>query len=240
MRLLIATASCALLVPVWASAAQAADAPPVAPRQEIVELLAAHDVRDAPAASGRRVGSVAARRPITRVRTVLPVLADKLDEHGRSVWIQVRLPGRALGAKTPPRAGWIRTSNTLRSSTPWRLVVRLRTRRVVVYNKGRRVHTYPAIVGKPSTPTPRGEFFIEENVRLSAGRSGAPFALATSARSSVFQEFDGGPGQIALHGLTHVGGTLGTAASHGCVRLSNRSISWLAARITPGVPLTIA
>jgi hypothetical protein len=29
---------------------------------------------------------------------------------------------------------------------------------------------------------------------------GGPFALALSARSDVFQEFDGGPGQIAIDG----------------------------------------
>jgi lipoprotein-anchoring transpeptidase ErfK/SrfK len=76
-------------------------------------------------------------------------------------------------------------------------------------------------------------------VTLSRRASGAPFALATSARSSVLQEFDGGPGQIALHGRGHVGGRLGTAVSHGCVRLDNRAIAWLAARIAPGVPVTI-
>jgi hypothetical protein len=84
-----------------------------------------------------------------------------------------------------------------------------------------------------------GEFFVEENVRLPGNRPGAPFALATSARSEVFQEFEGGPGQIALHGLSNVGGSLGTAMSHGCVRMANRSIIWLAKRIKPGDPVTI-
>ena len=105
--------------------------------------------------------------------------------------------------------------------------------------RGQKLRTYRAIVGKRSTPTPTGEFFVEENVRLPGGRPGAPFALATSARSKVFQEFEGGPGQIALHGLTNVGGALGTAVSHGCVRLANRSITWLAKRIRPGDPVTI-
>ena len=71
------------------------------------------------------------------------------------------------------------------------------------------------------------------------GSAGGPFALALSARSNVLQEFDGGPGQIGLHGVANLGGTPGTAVSHGCVRLDNPSISWLAARIAPGVPVTI-
>ena len=71
------------------------------------------------------------------------------------------------------------------------------------------------------------------------GSAGAPFALALSARSDVLQEFEGGPGQIAIHGVGSLGGTPGTAVSHGCVRLANRDIRWLAARIAPGVPVTI-
>ena len=75
--------------------------------------------------------------------------------------------------------------------------------------------------------------------QLRRGDVGAPFALALSARSNVFQEFDGGPGQIALHGLANVGGILGTAVSHGCVRLDNDAMRWLVIRIGPGVPVTI-
>jgi lipoprotein-anchoring transpeptidase ErfK/SrfK len=97
-----------------------------------------------------------------------------------------------------------------------------------------------AVVGSASTPTPLGHFYVEENVRLGMGAVGGPYALALSARSEVLQEFDGGPGQIALHGRANLGGTPGTAVSHGCVRLDDRAITWLARRIPPGVPVTIS
>jgi len=113
------------------------------------------------------------------------------------------------------------------------------TRRVTVYQRGRAVRTVKAVVGKTSTPTPHGEFFVEESIELRSGNVGAPYALALSARSNVFQEFEGGPGQIALHGLANVGGVPGTAVSHGCVRLDNDTMRWLAVRIGPGVPVTI-
>ena len=32
---------------------------------------------------------------------------------------------------------------------------------------------------------------------------------------------------------------MGTAASHGCVRLDTASITWIGERIGPGVPVTI-
>ena len=69
---------------------------------------------------------------------------------------------------------------------------------------------------------------------------GGPYALALSARSYVLQEFAGGPGQIAVHGVWNVGGTMGTAASHGCVRLDTAAITWLGERIGPGVPVTVS
>jgi lipoprotein-anchoring transpeptidase ErfK/SrfK len=118
-------------------------------------------------------------------------------------------------------------------------VVDLSERRVTVYRRGRPVRSFLSVVGAPSTPTPQGSYFVEETVLLRGGQVGGPYALAMSARSYVFQEFAGGPGQIAVHGVWKVGGTMGTAASHGCVRLDTAAITWLGERIGPGVPVTV-
>jgi lipoprotein-anchoring transpeptidase ErfK/SrfK len=155
-----------------------------------------------------------------------------LTRRGR--WLKVRLPGRPNG-----HTGWIGLAWTARSVTNWHIVVDLSRRRVTVYRDGRPVRVFRAVVGKPSTPTPPGQFFVEETITLRPTDVGAPFALALSARSNVLQEFDGGPGQIAIHGLANIGGTLGSAASHGCVRLNNAAVRWLVVRIGPGVPVTI-
>ncbi len=159
---------------------------------------------------------------------MLPVIG------ARTGWLHVRLPGRPNG-----HTGWIRQHATAASSTRWHIVVETSSRRVVVYRDGHPRRAFAAIVGKPSTPTPLGQFFVEESIALRSTAVGAPFALALSARSNVFQEFDGGPGQIALHGLKNVGGVLGTAVSHGCVRLANGAMRWLVSRIGPGVPVTV-
>jgi lipoprotein-anchoring transpeptidase ErfK/SrfK len=237
MRTAGAIAGWLVLLP--AGVPQAESTPPsIARSQPLVAVYGAHLVRHRPGVRSRVVTVLRSTRPITAARTTLPVLARFTDSAHRT-WLHVRLPGRVLSARAPPPAGWIRARHTLRASTPWHIVVDRAHRSVSVYRAGRRVRRYAAIVGKPSTPTPRGEFFVEENIQLFGGQPGAPYALATSARSSVLQEFEGGPGQIALHGLGGVGGQLGTAVSHGCVRLGTRAISWLAARIAPGVPVTI-
>lgn len=201
---------------------------PVRPTRSLVALLRPHEARSEPAARSASLGLVPAARPITGTRTVLPVL----ERRGR--WLKVGLPGRPNG-----HTGWINTRATARLVTHWHVVVDLSRRRVDVYRAGRLVRNFRAVVGKPSTPTPRGRFFVEEAIQLRASDVGAPFALALSARSNVLQAFNGRPGQIALHGRANIGGVLGSAASHGCVRLDNDVMRWLVARIGSGFPVTI-
>lgn len=199
----------------------------------VAVLYAPHTARAKPTRNSRLVQRVSMLRPLTGERTRLPVIGRHVDSHGKT-WLRVLLPGRPNG-----HSGWIVKRATANAPTPWRLVVRIRLRRVTVFRDEAAVRAFTAVVGAPSTPTPRGSFFVEEAIELPASAVGAPYALALSARSRVFQEFDGGPGQIALHGLMNVGGVLGTAASHGCVRLANDAMRWLVQRIGPGVPVTI-
>jgi lipoprotein-anchoring transpeptidase ErfK/SrfK len=205
----------------------------VQPSQTLAILLGSHGAMSAPDQSSTALELVRAKRPITEERTVLPVIGHTSGADGGG-WLQVLLPGRPNG-----HTGWIKLRATRAARTSWHIVVDTTTRRVTIYYKGRSVRVFKAVVGKPATPTPRGEFFVEEVIQLRAGDVGAPYALALSARSNVLQEFAGGPGQIALHGLRNVGGVLGTAASHGCVRLANDAMRWLNIRIGPGVPVTI-
>jgi lipoprotein-anchoring transpeptidase ErfK/SrfK len=201
--------------------------------QELALLGSAHAAMSEPNSHSTTVEVVGARRPLTAERTALPVLGHKTAADGVR-WLRVLLPGRPNG-----HTSWIEKRATARAVTKWSIVVTTGDRRVTVYLSGRAVRTFKAVVGKPSTPTPLGRFFVEEAIQLRPADVGAPFALALSARSTVLQEFDGGPGQIALHGLSNVGGVLGTAVSHGCIRLDNGAMRWLVARIGPGVPVTI-
>lgn len=224
VALLTAAIGCVLVAPASAAGAR------LAPSRPVVVLLQDHVARSWPNARARRIEHVDARRPLTGVRTVLPVLGYAI----RRTWAQVRLPGRPNG-----HTGWIPTHHTRRASTEWQLSLKLSTRWVTVYRDGRVKRRFRAVVGTSSTPTPRGRFFIEESLTVTAGHAGGPFALATSARSEVLQEFAGGPGQIGIHGTNGLSGALGTAASHGCIRLGTGAITWLARRIGGGVPLII-
>lgn len=227
LALVAAGMACALLAPAGAAGSGAPASQPVA------VILHDHVARAAPSVHSGRVEVVDARRPLTRARTVLPVLGQATSRTGGS-WLRVRLPGRPNG-----HAGWISAKRTKLTSTAWHVVLDLSARWVTVYRGGLAKRHFRAVVGSPSTPTPRGSYFIEEALALSSYEPGGPFALATSARSNVFQEFEGGPGQIGIHGTHNLSGAPGTAASHGCIRLRTRAITWLARRVGAGVPLTI-
>jgi len=221
----------ALALALLAAAPAPAAAPPAS--QPLAAFLTPHTAYASPSTAAKRVGYVTGTGPIMGRRSVFPVI-DTRERHGTTTWLRVRLPGRPNG-----RTGWVVARDTLAQATGFHVVVELDRRRALVYWRGHRVRTFSVIVGKPSTPTPRGDFFVEEMVPLSSAADGAPFALATSARSDVLERYEGGVGQIALHGIGNLSGTMGTAASHGCVRLGDAAIGWLARTMSPGVPITI-
>jgi lipoprotein-anchoring transpeptidase ErfK/SrfK len=226
------------LLALSAGCAVAASAPAGVPAhvgvaQQLAVLLTAHGVRQEPETGAPQTGLLPARGPITGEPTTVPVIGALTGPDGAQ-WLRVMLPGRPNGS-----TGWIAQRGTRRLVTDWHIVVDLAARRVRAYRSGHVMRTFQAVVGKPSTPTPTGEFFVEETLQMFPGEAGGPFALALSARSDVLQEFEGGLGQIAIHGRDNLGGTLGAAESHGCIRMDSASIEWLAGRIGPGTPVTI-
>lgn len=232
MRRTLAAAllACALIL------LEASPAGAVTPSQAVVTLKARHAVYARP--GGAREATISAQRPITGEPTTLPVLATQRGPVG--AWLLVRLPGRLLPGAPNGRTGWIKAVSTQLGVIHWHIFVSLGRRLARIYYAGQLRRSYPVVVGAPSSPTPTGQFFVEENIAEPSNFPGAPYALATSARSEVFTEFDGGPGQVALHGVGGgLGGTPGTAVSHGCVRFTTGAISWLAQRIYPGTPVTI-
>jgi lipoprotein-anchoring transpeptidase ErfK/SrfK len=218
---------------VLATPALAADRGRVPVTQPLVILLQDHVAHASASRQSRVVEPVAAVRPLTQVRTVLPVMGAVKGKDGNR-WVHVRLPGRPSG-----HTGWILADQTIRSSTEWRIVVTVSTRTVAVYRDGLLVRSFTAVVPAAATPTPYGQFFVEEALAIAPTDTGGPFALAISARSEIFQEFEGGPGQIAIHGTGNLSDPLGSAASHGCIRISPSAITWIAKRIGGGVPVTV-
>jgi hypothetical protein len=151
-------------------------------------------------------------------------------------WLEVRLPERPN-----TDAGWIRADITRISTTPWRIEIATSTATVTVERSGRPVDSFAAVVGKASTPTPRGLFAIDEPIRQPAGSELGPWALFLTAHSRVLDDYGGGPGRIAIHGRAGplLADPLGSHASHGCIRIANARVRRLARIAVDGTPVEI-
>ena len=62
-----------------------------------------------------------------------------------------------------------------------------------------------------------------------------------TAFSDVLDDYGGGPGRIAIHGRggASLRDPLGTARSHGCLRVANPDVSWLVRHVPRGTPVNI-
>ena len=164
----------------------------------------------------------------------LLVLASGVDRAGRR-WLKVRLPKRPND-----KNGWILADHTRLRTTDWRVVVHTASRRVEVLRKARVVSRFGAVVGKPGTPTPHGLFAVNERIRQHGGPLG-PWALHLTAHSNVLDDYGGGKGRVAIHGRSGalLSDPLGSARSHGCVRVENRRVRWLAKHAIEGTPVVV-
>ena len=155
-------------------------------------------------------------------------------ERVRGGWLKVQLPVRPNLS-----SGWIEARSVLLTTTPYRVVVLLRSHRMIVFDGRRAILRAPIGVGRAVSPTPSGRYFITDLLepRDPAGVYG-PYAFGLSAYSNVYTTFAGGDGQIGLHGTDYPAG-IGTDVSHGCIRTYNAVIRKLAALLPLGTPVTI-
>jgi lipoprotein-anchoring transpeptidase ErfK/SrfK len=149
-------------------------------------------------------------------------------------WLEVYLPERPNEA-----TGWVSQDNVSLATDNLHIVVSLGLRLVALYRGDDQLFTAPVAVGTPASPTPMGHFFVTEVLKLTdPGDAYGPYALGLSGFSNTYDSFDGGPGQIAIHG-TNQPQVIGGYASHGCVRLSNPDITALASQVPAGTPVDI-
>jgi hypothetical protein len=190
--------------------------------------------RSVPKAGDRSRGAVHPREA-----EALLVLRAARDHEGRC-WLLVRLPSRPNDAR-----GWVRADRVALRPTRWRVVVSRRARTLTVYRGGRRSRRFQVVVGKPSTPTPRGFFSIVGVFPLDPAEFLGAYVLPLTAHSDVLRRFEGGNGRVGIHGRggASLSDPLGSARSHGCIRMSNRPITWLVHRVgagaLPGIPVLV-
>jgi lipoprotein-anchoring transpeptidase ErfK/SrfK len=149
-------------------------------------------------------------------------------------WLEVYLPVRPNGS-----TGWVRSRDVAVAGISHRVDVHVGDHRLDLFDRDKRIATYPIGVGTQNTPTRGGVFYLKELLRpTNKGGVYGPFAYGLSGFSNVLTEFSGGEGVIGIHG-TNDESTVGKDVSHGCIRLRNADITRLATLLPLGTPVRI-
>ncbi len=137
-------------------------------------------------------------------------------------------------------------------ASEWRFIVDSRKiiinraeRRLYFYNNGGLMKVYPIAVGMPAWPTPSGNFKIySKDPRPTWRNPGSewgkdmPASIPPGPGNPLGTRAMGVKGSIFIHG-TYSPGSLGRAASHGCIRMSIRDSEALFRMIDIGTPVKI-
>lgn len=144
-----------------------------------------------------------------------PMTVPVLDQRGD--WLRIMMPERPNGL-----TAWVRADQVTRSTSPWRMVLTLSETRVRVYKDGYEVWNAPVGIGKDTTRTPTGSFFLA--VIEKPGPPGyGPIVLNINAHSEDIQSWQGsGDAITAFHGpfgAQELIRTGGGKVSNGCIRM---------------------
>jgi hypothetical protein len=164
---------------------------------------------------GRRVLSVAARHG-----SWLGVVATEMP-NGQLAWVNRRNPALHLR----------RTAYSLHAD--------LSGRRLELRRHGRRIRRITVAVGRAGSETPTGRFAVTDKLN---GRSFGSYygccVLALNGRQPKLPAGWSGGDRLAIHG-TNSPGTIGAAASAGCLRAGDADLEVLMRRVPLGTPVFI-
>lgn len=125
-----------------------------------------------------------------------------------------------------------------------RLVLRLKKRRVYVYQGKKVLASYPVAIGKPGWETPKGNFKVIEmleNPGWTNFKTGE--VIAPGPNSPLGERWIGfwtdGRDLIGFHGTPNRA-SVGKAVSHGCVRMYNEDVRKLYEFVKLGTSVTVS
>jgi hypothetical protein len=151
-------------------------------------------------------------------------------------WVDVRLPERPNGSTI-----WVKDADVTFSSTPYKILIDLATRQLIVFKHLRLVAAYPAGIGTTADPTPTGQYFVAFFAAPPSPGYG-PFVMVSSAHSNTISDWESsGDALMAIHGPLGEDsaiGTTGAQISHGCVRLHIADLEQLRG-IPAGTPIVV-
>ncbi|MBW3608155.1 MAG: L,D-transpeptidase/peptidoglycan binding protein [Actinobacteria bacterium] len=151
---------------------------------------------------------------------------------------------RAKTVKVPPKVN----ANAVWDAQPIAVTVSRDGKQARVFRRGNLVKTYTVAVGTAEYPTPTGRYVVQtmqKNPAWNVPQSEWAGALAGQTipsgdpRNPLVARWIGINGSVGFHG-TASSGSLGTAASHGCIRMAPADVIDLYERVSTGTPVLVA
>jgi lipoprotein-anchoring transpeptidase ErfK/SrfK len=222
-----------------------------------VPLFTTYDKRKV-AAYAARVKKAITRAPRdARVNIQLRRIGKVQARNGRTLnaTALASLVGRTLGDPRQPRVMKPKLKRVKAKVTRKNLARRYGTIitidranfRLRLFKRLKLAKTYPVAVGMPAYPTPTGQFSITNkavNPAWTAPNSPWAGAYANetvpggSAENPLKARWMGIVNGVGIHG-TGIPGSIGTAASHGCIRMTVPDVIDLYPRVPVGTPVLI-
>ena len=141
----------------------------------------------------------------------MPILEE------RDGWLRIMMPERPNGS-----TAWVRADQVTRSTSAWRMVLTLGETRVRVYKDGYEVWSAAVGIGKDSTRTPTGSYYVAV-IEKPGPKGYGSIVLDLSAHSEDIQSWQGsGDAITAFHGAFGSEKVLragGGKVSNGCLRM---------------------
>ena len=117
---------------------------------------------------------------------------------------------------------------------PRTVLVDLESHELRVMEGGKVIKTYPAAVGKSETPTPEGEFSVIDVDQNPETNGLGPRWIGFLKDKGRYGDY----GHFGIHGNNDPA-SIGTDASHGCIRLNNDDVKELYSMVGIGTPIRI-
>ena len=155
---------------------------------------------------------------------------EEISDNGR--WGRVELP-----YVWPRREGWVLLPGLRRDRTFVEVHVDLSRHWLTVEKRGHLLFGVRTATGAPASPTPVGEYFVTDRVPFSGGYLGT-FAFGISGIQPHLPAGWSGGNQLAIHG-TNDPSSIGTSASAGCMRVSERTLDRLKPLLRLGTPVIV-
>lgn len=141
-------------------------------------------------------------------------------------WMEVLLPIRPNGSK-----GWVKRSDVRLEGNNYRIVVDLNGFNLKAYAGDQVLLDTEIGVARENRPTPGGVYYTTELLKPpNPNGVYGTYAFGLSGFSEVLTSFNGGQGQLGIHG-TNEPDKIGQRVSNGCIRLRNEDIDKLVASI---------